>query len=96
MGACTYSVTIEAQNDVEAKEKFWKLVQQCRYDFGHAGYTGTFAEKTAVKIIPIPIDQDYLTKTQIEEHPDGQDKWGPAVGGMIGPAEYYIFGWCSE
>jgi len=42
MGAEAFHASLDAENEVSA---FEAAVQQAEYDYGHAGYTGTIAEK---------------------------------------------------
>lgn len=37
---------------------FSDLVESAAYDYGHAGYTGSFAEKSSVQCVPVPPDID--------------------------------------
>jgi hypothetical protein len=51
-----------AQGDGEtAREAFDNTVQQAQYDHGHAGYTGTIAEKGEFVVFEVPKTADAAT-----------------------------------
>jgi len=99
----------EFQNSQSAKtadEAFRKLVKQAKYDFGHAGYTGTIAEKDGFQMEqPRPDETPVACVTRCMEdkkHWSG-DKWGPAacVDGGPDPKRkglriFHFFGWASS
>ncbi len=96
MGAEYCQETISAKTDKEAQEAFMGLVAECEYDHGHSGYSGTFAEKTELTILPPPKGRNFWSPEELEHHEAGEDKWGPAVGGKISDTEYFVGGWCSS
>lgn len=51
MGANTFSDVVIAKN---AQEAFRQAVEEAQYDHGHAGYTGTIAEKHDFRMISCP------------------------------------------
>ncbi len=53
MGAETFFVTSTGKNPYEA---FDRVVTQARYDYGHAGYTGTIAEKSDFAMMKVAVD----------------------------------------
>jgi hypothetical protein len=53
MGAEQFFVTSTGKNPFEA---FDRAVAQAQYDFGHAGYTGTIAEKSDFSMMRVPVD----------------------------------------
>lgn len=84
-----------------AKEAFKKAVEEAQYDYGHAGYTGTIAEKKDFVMLDLPEGMnpyDYIALN----HPSIDDKWGPA--GCIelsqtpgsDEKEFLFFGWASS
>lgn len=92
-----------------AQEAFNAAVEQAAYDHGHAGYTGTIAEKSSFVMIPFPSgDQRTISvKDEVEKLIDAQDpriddKWGPAGCFDLGPVDdgkrhqYVFFGWASS
>ena len=104
MGGEYYSRTVKAKTDEEAVTEFKEIVKQCKYDYGHAGYTGTFAEKSEIKILPLPKgrradDNDkkrFWTEEELQTLADDVNKWEHAIGGKISETEYYLCGWCSS
>lgn len=103
MGATTFETFIAAGEDV--REAFRDAVEQAAYDYGHAGYTGTIAEKHSYVIIqsePMPYEDaaDLAWDLIRRDDPRISDKWGPA--GAIrtvtssGTRGWLFFGWASE
>jgi hypothetical protein len=95
MGADTFFVTWKAENPQRA---FIEAVQQAQYDHGHAGYTGTLAEKDDFTMIPLPEGWEahqYANKLIDESDPRVDDKWGPAGCIEIAKETYLFFGWAS-
>jgi hypothetical protein len=86
MGADTFRVTARAKT---ASEAFETLYQKAKYDHGHAGYTGTIAEKPGFRIFETPegmtpkefiqaIESDkFAYDEKVMEYYD--DKWAMAV-----------------
>lgn len=91
MGGEYQDMTVKCKKN-ELEEKFNEIVKQCEWDFGHAGYTGTFAEKDGVKVIEGNWTEDGA-RTDCE---DNNDKWGPAFAYFIAKDTWYIGGWCSS
>ena len=88
-----------------AQEAFNEAVDQARYDYGHAGYTGTLAEKDDFAMVAVPDGEDP------EKYADSliddcdyriDDKWGPAgciqtkVDEDTGVKTFLFFGWASS
>jgi hypothetical protein len=83
MGATTFEVT-EVLGDKKIGDVFNNAVENARFAYGHAGYTGTLAEKNEFVVI-----KDMSGKTYAEVHAEirrlsadpncpAYDKWGPA------------------
>ena len=70
-----------------AQVAFQDAVEKAQYEHGHAGYTGTIAEKLSFEEFPLPKEKSL----------DGEleDKWGPAGCIEIKPGEFIFFGWAS-
>ncbi len=82
-----------------AKEAFHNCVESALYDYGHAGYTGTIAEKDSYVIIELPEGKEpenYADELIDECDPRIDDKWGPAGCIDCGSGEYLFFGWASS
>lgn len=80
MGAETFT---SAAKGTDLREAFSAAIEQAQYDYGHAGYTGTIAEKHDVVVIEsTPMseqDADALANRLIsKDDPRISDKWGPA------------------
>lgn len=107
MGAETFVVEATGKS---AKEAFNKAVDDAQYNYGHAGYTGTIAEKNDfIMLTPSPA----LLETLIEPGADFRfnystegelgelweavdDKWGPAGCIALPDNRYLFFGWASS
>jgi len=64
-----------------ADEAFRSCRDQAAYDYGHAGYTGTMAEKDEFVMIPVPARKNpikYAEKLLADADSRIDDKWGPA------------------
>lgn len=98
MGAETFSITKSGKT---AKAAFKDAVEQAEYDFGHAGYTGTIAEKDSFVMIALPLGEasPYAHAEKLISENDDRidDKWGPA-GCIKFPNEdkFLFFGWASS
>ena len=96
MGAERNSCKITANTDKEAYVEFAHVTESARYNYGHAGYTGTFAEKEDVDLLPVPDGRMFWTEEELENKADEISKWEFAVGGLIAEKTYFIVGWCSS
>ena len=97
---------------VDAKEAFKFAVEQAQYDHGHAGYTGTIAEKDAFVMLKYPGNLEAVKcgnenpRNLAYQHCDDaevQDKWGPAGCWDVGITlqgetrhTFVFFGWASS
>ena len=103
MGADTFRATARAKS---ASEAFDMLYDQAKYDHGHAGYTGTIAEKPGFRIFEPPegmtprefihaIESDKIAYDEkVMELYD--DKWAPAVCVQIEEDLWTFLGWASS
>tara|TARA_R100001530_G_scaffold98641_2_gene68524 strand:- start:1905 stop:2180 length:276 start_codon:yes stop_codon:yes gene_type:complete len=76
------------------KEAFWNAVNEANHDYGHAGYTGTIAEKGSFKLLEIPKGKH--KEKFIENAAMDNDKWGPALCVKVKCNTYRFFGWASS
>jgi hypothetical protein len=100
MGGQTFSQAATGNTPADA---FKNAVEQARYDYGHAGYTGTIAEKDS--FIMVSPNPDTLQTMRRDEyygyfHDDPlwlsvDDKWGPAGCVHLEGDRYLFFGWAS-
>jgi hypothetical protein len=103
MGAETFSQVAHGKT---AQDAFNTAQEQARYDYGHAGYTGTIAEKCdfiMLKVSPEKLEElkakpycyyDYSGDDPLWEKVD--DKWGPAGCIDLQDGRYLFFGWASS
>lgn len=99
MGAETF-FTHAAEGDT-AEAAFKAAVEQAQYDYGHAGYTGTIAEKDSFTVIEtgaanLSVAEEKADALLRDDDPRISDKWGPA--GAIGVVDgtWLFFGWASS
>lgn len=96
MGANTFETTATGAT---AKAAFDAATAQARHDYGHAGYTGTIAEKTAFTLIAVPEGEEpaaFARRLVDDCDPRVDDKWGPAGCVKIADGEWLFFGWASS
>lgn len=94
MGAECFS---EKAKGKTAEIAFRKAVKRAQYDHGHAGYSGTIAEKTQFKMIEVPKGKDPEEYAESDEAlNEVEDKWGPAGCIALGKGEWLFFGWASS
>lgn len=97
MGACFQTVSFKTSDGNDAVERCHEYINRCKYDYGHAGYTGTFAECTGA----IMTDKVFgSTSDAMDWLDENTNKWGPAVGvtiKLLDKEPYIMFGAiCSE
>jgi len=95
MGATTFSQTGKGKT---AKEAFFTAHAEARYAHGHAGYSGTLAEKDSFVEITPPEGADpraFASDLLDNDDPRVSDKWGPAGCVKVAPDTYMFFGWAS-
>ena len=83
---------------------FADAVDAALYDYGHASYTGTIAEKddfTVIQQEPVTSEESLALARRLleEDDPRISDKWGPA--GAIAVKDdrhsgWLFFGWASS
>ncbi len=77
--------------------RYAQLVRDCQYECGHGGYTGTFAEKHAVRVIPPPQGKPSWDRQEAHQHcQDNNDKWDASYAYWLGQDRWYVGGWCSD
>jgi len=82
-----------------AAEAFEAARQQAYWDYGHAGYTGTIAEKEEFVLIDLPdgIEANrYAWLLFAENDARIGDKWGPCGCLDCGDGDWLFFGWASQ
>lgn len=77
MGACFQAVSFKTTDVKEAISRCHDYIDECKYDYGHAGYTGTFAEcpgavMTSMVFTNVRDAEDWLD--------ENAEKWEPALG----------------
>ena len=82
----------------EVKTAFKEIQKQRAWEYGHNGYSGTFAEADGIKFPTHAVFNDEAAACSwLEEH---ADKWGPALAvkytNKNGEIKWYIGAWCSS
>ena len=96
MGATTFYQSAHGKTPEEA---FKEAVEEAQYDYGHAGYTGTIAEKNSFCMIDLPEGKTaWQYAEELLDMNDDRitDKWGDAGCIEVEQGEYLFFGWASE
>lgn len=104
MGATTFATSTSG---ADATEAFHTAKEQAYYDHGHAGYTGTIAEKPGFFMLtddPVTIEKaEEMEQLYLNEDPSlpdhivarVADKWGDAACIPIDDGTFFFFGWAS-
>jgi hypothetical protein len=92
--ATIIDIELEMTNE-QIKAAAQGVIEQAEYDFGHSGYSGSFAEKDSVVIYRDKVFDD---EEAAERFIDGMDnsKWGPADVVPIKGVGWYMGGYCSS
>lgn len=98
MGAQTFEQEASGAN---VREAFNNAVEAATYDYGHAGYTGTIAEKQEFVEIDLPDGEnpyDFANRLINDGDPRVDDKWGAAGAVKIPHLDntWLFFGWASS
>ena len=93
MGAEFHFESLVADDYEEAVAGVESITEQCYYDYGHSGYTGTFAEADGVKQEPVKPDNEEEVYEWINEN---AEKWGPVLIVQDKEGNYYAGAWCSS
>jgi len=98
MGACDFTKIVKTE-ERDMRKAFIAAVQEAKYDHGHAGYSGTLAEKNTVIRMGEAKSPDAAHSLAYSLLDDSRvdDKWGPA--GAIefeDPHGWVFFGWASS
>lgn len=106
MGADYFEEHIDMDRADTMEDAFISLRQEAQYDYGHAGYTGTIAEKrsytpldTYWKGKELPSAEEARTLANLLTHEDNHhipnDKWGPAAV-LTTKTGFLFFGYASS
>lgn len=107
MGSCSFQIRTKELN---APLAFNALVAQAQYEHGHAGYTGTIAEKTSWEIGLLadpanPRVPEFVLEAEaqkfINDDLEDLDKYGPAHVVFLKdeagkPSGLIFYGWASS
>ena len=77
MGACSFSLRINATTLEEFKKKFYAKAEEDRYENGHDAYSGTIGQKSGWNMLSTtPVSQSKFS--ELKNKNEG-DKWGKAM-----------------
>lgn len=77
MGACSFSLTIDATNEKQFAKAFHDAAAEDRYENGHDSYSGTIGQKSGWRMLSAtPVSKSKLA--ELKEKHEG-DKWGDAM-----------------
>lgn len=92
-----YCGTILGALENGLESRYQQLVRDCQYEYGHGGYTGTFAEKHSVQVIRPPDGQKVWNREAAHQHcQDNNQKWDASYAYWLGDSRWYVGGWCSD
>ena len=94
MGAVFQSTQTDFAKPATAIRRGHNMIEDCQYNYGHAGYSGTFAEASGVKM----TDKVFDTMREAEDWLDENcQKWGPILIVAVREPKALIYGaLCSE
>lgn len=85
---------LPSDSQTAAAKEFRELQEDRRYEYGHRGYTGTFAEARGVSF------SKKVFKTQEEAYDyvsENAEKWSDAIAVKIeGKPGWFVGAWCSS
>ncbi len=95
MGASYNETTMPYEPANRIRDKWPGIVTEARYDHGHSGYSGSFAEKPDIEFPGPTFKTDKEAREYVEEN---NDKWGPVLAVYVEQPEkhWYIGGDCSS
>lgn len=84
---------LKARSKKEALAEAETIIAQAAYEYGHGGYTGSFAEAQGVEF----VESDMADEEQAEEWlSDYADKWGPAIITLTKNGKFCMGANCSS
>lgn len=91
MGCCFNFEKLNAKTELEAIAAGNELISQAQWEYGHGGYTGSFAECRGVEIARVEVSADHV-EAWLDE---SAEKWGPMLIVKVGE-EYFAGANCSS
>ena len=89
MGADYDIAKVKARSSREVHECHDKLVESCRYEHGHGGYSGTFAESPGVTF----VDREFVSFQEAEEYiMKNAQKWENSLAVRIRDTDTWVIG----
>ncbi len=91
MGA-EFNFTTKATNGQDLKSWFSEIQEEARYDYGHRGYTGSWAEAQGIEIAAPAFEQLEDAEDWLVEN---CKKWESALAVRVGYDLWAVGAWCS-
>ena len=89
MGACEDLRPVKASTVTALRAHYENIVAECLHEYGHGGYTGTFAESPDLSI----GDFDASDEAEAEQYIlDNARKWENTLAVRIGDTDTWILG----
>ncbi len=76
MGAEYNFTVLKAKTETDAIKESTEMIHQAKYDHGHSGYTGSWAECHGVQVIDCGSTPGSEIENWLDEH---AEKWGPML-----------------
>lgn len=93
MGAEFNFETLMGKTAEEVRKEGLEVIDQAAWDYGHAGYTGSFAEAQGVELRP----EKFPTAEAAEEWlSENCQKWEAALIVQVIDGPYVMGAWCSS
>ncbi len=89
MGAEFICEKVQAKNKIDLIKIHDSLVKQAKYDYGHSGYTGSFAESPGLTIAAIEFESENGAEEYLCNH---AKKWENSIAVKIKNTEYWLIG----
>ena len=83
----------DIKTEQEALAEGERIIEKARYDYGHAGYSGSFAECWGVMVAPFVADNEHDADEWLQ---DNADKWGPMMLVRCRNGVWVAGAWCSS
>jgi hypothetical protein len=94
MGCSFKCIALQANQRDSAMAEARSVIEQECCEYGHGGYTGTFAEAQGCEVAQHPLlDNREAAEDWLNDH---AQKWGPALLVVTTDGKYYMGANCSS
>ena len=84
---------LRAQNKVDAKAEVEEIIERAAYEYGHGGYSGSFAEAFGTTFDDSEMKDVAAAEAYLMDH---AEKWGAAVIVKTKDGHYCVGAACSS